>query len=105
LTFLSLIDDRSVPTSVSEFDEVIDSVTEYLREGKAVVVHCWGGVGRSSIVRLFGTDFQQMKLFVSLKNLEAAKCRTQQNKGNGWNDIRLALAPALSKPRLFSSAT
>jgi protein-tyrosine phosphatase len=50
LTFLSLIEDRSVPTSVSEFDEVIDSVTEYLRKGKAVVVHCWGGVGRSSVI-------------------------------------------------------
>jgi hypothetical protein len=39
LTFLSFpIVDRSVPASVSEFDELIDSVTEYLRKGKAVVV-------------------------------------------------------------------
>jgi protein-tyrosine phosphatase len=51
LKFLSFpIEDRSVPASVSEFDELIDSVTEYLREGKAVVVHCWGGVGRSSVI-------------------------------------------------------
>jgi protein-tyrosine phosphatase len=51
LTFLSFpIEDRSVPTSVSEFDELLDSVTEYLRKGKAVMVHCWGGVGRSSVI-------------------------------------------------------
>jgi protein-tyrosine phosphatase len=51
MTFVSFpIEDRSVPTSLSEFDGLIDSVTEYLREGKAVVVHCWGGVGRSSVI-------------------------------------------------------
>jgi protein-tyrosine phosphatase len=51
LKFLSFpIEDRSVPTSLSEFDGLIDSVTDYLREGKAVVVHCWGGVGRSSVI-------------------------------------------------------
>jgi protein-tyrosine phosphatase len=49
--FLSFpIVDRSVPASLSEFDGLIDSVTEYLREGKAVVIHCWGGVGRSSVI-------------------------------------------------------
>ena len=51
LKFLSFpIEDRSVPTSLSEFDELIDSVTDYLRDGRAVVVHCWGGVGRSSVI-------------------------------------------------------
>jgi protein-tyrosine phosphatase len=51
LKFLSFpIEDRSIPTSLSEFDGLIDSVTDYLREGKAVVVHCWGGVGRSSVI-------------------------------------------------------
>jgi protein-tyrosine phosphatase len=51
LKFLSFpIEDRSLPTSLSEFDGLIDSVTDYLREGKAVVVHCWGGVGRSSLI-------------------------------------------------------
>jgi protein-tyrosine phosphatase len=49
--FLSFpIGDRSVPASLSEFDGLIDSVTEYLSEGKAVVIHCWGGVGRSSVI-------------------------------------------------------
>jgi protein-tyrosine phosphatase len=51
LTFLSFpIENRSVPASLSEFDALLDSVTEYLRKGKAVVVHCWGGVGRSSVI-------------------------------------------------------
>jgi protein-tyrosine phosphatase len=51
LKFLSFpIEDRSVPASVSEFEGLLDSIIEYLREGKAVVVHCWGGVGRSSLI-------------------------------------------------------
>jgi|SRR5215472_7389994 len=51
LNFLSFpIVDRSVPASLSEFDGLLDAVREYLREGKAVVVHCWGGVGRSSVI-------------------------------------------------------
>lgn len=51
LKFLSFpIEDRSVPTSFLEFDGLMDSVTAYLREGKVVVVHCWGGVGRSSVI-------------------------------------------------------
>ena len=51
LKFLSFsIVDRSVPASLSEFDGLLDAVTEYLSEGKAVVVHCWGGGGRSSVL-------------------------------------------------------
>jgi hypothetical protein len=45
----------------------------------------------------FGTGFRQMKLFVSLKNLEAVKCQIYQNKGNGWNAIRLASGPSENK--------
>jgi protein-tyrosine phosphatase len=51
LKFFSFpIEDRSVPATLSEFDVLLDSVTEYLRKGKAVVIHCWGGVGRSSVI-------------------------------------------------------
>jgi len=51
LKFLSFpIEDRSVPASVSEFDRLLNSVTECLREGKAVAVHCRAGIGRSSII-------------------------------------------------------
>ena len=34
------IDDRSVPSSLDEFDRLLDSITDYLRQGKAVGVHC-----------------------------------------------------------------
>ena len=51
LEFLSFpIDDRSVPISLSEFVELLDSVIDYLRQGKAVAVHCRAGIGRSSII-------------------------------------------------------
>jgi protein-tyrosine phosphatase len=49
--FLSFpIEDRSVPKSLSEFRSLVHSLTEYLRTGKAVAVHCRAGIGRSSII-------------------------------------------------------
>jgi protein-tyrosine phosphatase len=51
LEFLSFpIEDRSFPLSLSEFDGLLNSVTDYLRTGKAVGVHCRAGIGRSSII-------------------------------------------------------
>jgi len=51
LQFLSFpIEDRSVPASFSQFNDLLDSVTEYLRKGKAVAVHCRAGIGRSSMI-------------------------------------------------------
>ena len=44
------IEDRSVPSSQNEFDQLLSSVTDYLRKGKAVGVHCRAGIGRSSVV-------------------------------------------------------
>ena len=51
LEFLSFpIEDRSVPASFSEFDGLLNSVTDHLRNGKAVGVHCRAGIGRSSMI-------------------------------------------------------
>ena len=51
LEFLSFpIEDRSVPTSFSEFDGLLNSLTDRLRKGKAVGVHCRAGIGRSSLI-------------------------------------------------------
>ena len=44
------IEDRSVPNSISKFNELVSSLTEYLRSGKAVGVHCRAGIGRSSMI-------------------------------------------------------
>jgi protein-tyrosine phosphatase len=51
IEFLSFpIEDRSVPNSSAEFTELVNSVTDFLRKGKAVAVHCRAGIGRSSMV-------------------------------------------------------
>ena len=51
LEFLSFpIEDRSVPASFSEFDGLLNSLTDHLRKGKAVGVHCRAGIGRSSMI-------------------------------------------------------
>ena len=44
------IEDRSVPNSIAEFKELLDSVIGYLRKGESVAVHCRAGIGRSSII-------------------------------------------------------
>jgi hypothetical protein len=51
IEFLSFpIEDRSVPNSSAEFTELVNSVTDFLRKGKAVAVHCRAGIGRSSMI-------------------------------------------------------
>jgi len=51
IEFLSFpIEDRSVPNSSAEFTELVNSVTDLLRRGKAVAVHCRAGIGRSSMI-------------------------------------------------------
>jgi len=51
LEFFSFpIKDRSVPASFSEFDALLNSLTDRLRNGKAVGVHCRAGIGRSSLI-------------------------------------------------------
>ena len=51
LEFLSFpIEDRSVPASFSEFDGLLNSLTDRFRNGKAVGVHCRAGIGRSSMI-------------------------------------------------------
>lgn len=44
------IRDQSVPTSAEEFAALVDSVVGRLREGRTVVVHCMGGLGRTGLV-------------------------------------------------------
>ena len=51
LEFVSFpIEDRSVPPSFNEFDVLLNSVIAYLRDGKAVAVHCRAAIGRSSMI-------------------------------------------------------
>jgi len=44
------IPDRSLPASVKTFKAFIDSVDGHLRGGRAVIVHCRAGIGRSSLI-------------------------------------------------------
>lgn len=41
--------DCDVPTQ-SEMSEILDAIDSYHENGKAVYVHCWGGVGRTGTV-------------------------------------------------------
>ena len=51
LEYLSFpIEDRSVPSSFSEFDKLLKTVSDYLSNGRAVGVHCRAGIGRSSMI-------------------------------------------------------
>ncbi len=45
----SAIQDLSVP-SVEQMQTILDTIDESLTAGRAVYVHCWGGVGRTGTV-------------------------------------------------------
>lgn len=44
------IEDRSVPTSVGEFQKFVVSLKSALSNGKSVAIHCRAGIGRSSLI-------------------------------------------------------
>jgi protein-tyrosine phosphatase len=51
LDFISFpIGDRSVPDFSNEFDELLESMQQHLREGRAIAVHCRAGIGRASLI-------------------------------------------------------
>jgi hypothetical protein len=82
------IEDRSVPSSFSEFSKLIESLDNKLRLGKAVAVHCRAGVGRPSIslpVSLVAMALRRSLRFVRLKMPEDVQCQTRQNSANGSN--------------------
>jgi ADP-ribosylglycohydrolase len=44
------IRDNSVPSDASRLAEILFTIDRRLRQGGAVYVHCWGGVGRTGLV-------------------------------------------------------
>jgi len=51
LLFISFpIEDRSVPTSHTEFSALVDQLVEFSKNRKSVVIHCRAGIGRSSLI-------------------------------------------------------
>ncbi len=44
------IRDQSVPTSSGQFHQAVQLIVEHLSEGKTVVIHCMGGLGRTGLV-------------------------------------------------------
>jgi protein-tyrosine phosphatase len=51
ISFLSFpIRDRSVPPSIPETRKLAQAIFGLLGDGKNVVVHCRGGIGRSSVI-------------------------------------------------------
>jgi protein-tyrosine phosphatase len=51
ITFLNIpIPDRSVPPDRERFLQAVDLLTQLVREGKFVAVHCRASIGRSSVL-------------------------------------------------------
>jgi protein-tyrosine phosphatase len=44
------INDRSVPVSLSKFNEFLGSLNSELKKGLAIAIHCRAGIGRSSLI-------------------------------------------------------
>jgi protein-tyrosine phosphatase len=51
LIFVSFpIEDRSLPTDQTRFDSLVERLLQFSRKGKATIVHCRAGIGRSSLI-------------------------------------------------------
>lgn len=44
------IEDRGVPSSISDAAELTNTIARYLSEGRAVALHCRSGIGRSTVL-------------------------------------------------------
>jgi protein-tyrosine phosphatase len=44
------IEDRSVPVSAKEFQELVDRLQKQIQAGRIVAIHCRAGIGRSSMI-------------------------------------------------------
>lgn len=67
------IADRSVPDSVEEFRSLIDDLFDELVEGRAVVVHCRAGIGRSSLIAAGVLMRLGLSAAEALRNVENAR--------------------------------
>jgi protein-tyrosine phosphatase len=51
LIFISFpIEDRSFPTDEAKFDSLVAQLLQYVKDEKAIAVHCRAGIGRSSLI-------------------------------------------------------
>ncbi len=76
LRFLSLpVEDRGVPSSLDDALLAIEDVTEMLRQGRNVAVHCRQGIGRSGmlaaalLIKGGSTPSQALKLISEVRGL------------------------------------
>ena len=44
------IRDVSVPDPTAATIAILDAIDDHIRKGRAVYVHCWGGVGRTGVI-------------------------------------------------------
>ena len=70
ITFISFpIQDYSVPESVSQTKEVCLELSQYLKHGKSVVIHCRQGIGRSSIIAAVVLTYTGLTLSDALEKI------------------------------------
>lgn len=74
ISFLSFpIRDRTVPRSKEEALTFASSILDRLRSGKNVVVHCRGGIGRSSVIAACILMKSGMDANMALQQIERAR--------------------------------
>jgi protein-tyrosine phosphatase len=74
VTFISFpIQDYFVPESVSRTKEVCLELSEYLNQGKSVVIHCRQGIGRSSIIAAVVLKSMGMTINDALEKISKAR--------------------------------
>jgi protein-tyrosine phosphatase len=74
LDFLTVpIPDRGTPGSFQEVDRVVTSVTDRMDGGKAVVVHCRAGLGRSALLAVWALVRRGVSVEDAMRRVSAAR--------------------------------
>lgn len=74
ISFMSFpITDRRVPSSKQEALRFADSISNLLRDGKNVVIHCAAGIGRSSLIAACVLMISGVGVDEALQRIEKAR--------------------------------
>lgn len=78
------IRDISIPTSMAEFATMVEITNGLLQEGKTVVIHCMGGLGRTGLVAaallVYSTELTPTEAIATVRQARPGTIQTREQE-------------------------